>query len=58
MKENKDKQKINAQKALEEAAQRKKNMQKTKLPKELDGRDGPEPTRYDDWEKNGIVSDF
>ena len=33
-------------------------MQKTKLPKEFDGRDGPEPTRYDDWEKNGIVSDF
>jgi hypothetical protein len=58
MTENKDKQKINAQKALEEAEQRKKNMQKTKLPKELDGRDGPEPTRYDDWEKNGIVSDF
>ena len=58
MTENKDKQKINAQKALEEAVQRKKNMQKTKLPKELDGRDGPEPTRYDDWEKNGIVSDF
>jgi hypothetical protein len=58
MTENKDKQKINAQKALEEAAQRKKNMQKTKLPKEFDGRDGPEPTRYDDWEKNGIVSDF
>ena len=58
MTENKDKQKINAQKALEEAAQRKKNMKKTKLPKELDGRDGPEPTRYDDWEKNGIVSDF
>ena len=56
--ENKEKQKINAQKALEEAAQRKKNMQKTELPKELDGRDGPEPTRYDDWEKNGIVSDF
>jgi hypothetical protein len=27
-------------------------------PKELGGRKGPEPTRYGDWEKNGIVSDF
>lgn len=25
---------------------------------EVGGRDGPEPTRYGDWEKNGIVSDF
>lgn len=28
------------------------------LPKELGGRQGPEPTRYGDWEKKGIVSDF
>ncbi|WP_286829483.1 MULTISPECIES: DUF1674 domain-containing protein [Kordiimonas] len=28
------------------------------LPKELGGRKGPEPTRYGDWEKNGIISDF
>ena len=27
-------------------------------PKELGGRKGPEPTRYGDWEKGGIVSDF
>ena len=27
-------------------------------PKELNGRKGPEPTRYDDWEKKGIASDF
>ncbi|MDE2351115.1 MAG: DUF1674 domain-containing protein [Alphaproteobacteria bacterium] len=27
-------------------------------PKELGGRDGPEPTRFGDWEKKGIVSDF
>jgi hypothetical protein len=33
-------------------------MQKSKLPQELDGRNGPEPTRYNDWEKNGITSDF
>jgi hypothetical protein len=28
------------------------------LPPELGGQKGPEPTRYGDWEKNGIVSDF
>ena len=28
------------------------------LPKEIGGRKGPEPTRYGDWEKNGIISDF
>ena len=54
----KEKQKINAKKALEEAAERKNKLAKTKLPKELDGRDGPEPTRFNDWEKNGITSDF
>jgi len=26
--------------------------------KEIGGRKGPEPTRYGDWEKNGIISDF
>ena len=28
------------------------------LPKEYHGRDGPEPTRYADWEKKGIAVDF
>lgn len=27
-------------------------------PKEIGGRDGPEPTRYGDWENKGIISDF
>jgi hypothetical protein len=26
--------------------------------KEKDGRDGPEPVRYGDWEVKGIASDF
>ena len=26
--------------------------------KETGGQAGPEPTRYGDWEKNGIISDF
>jgi hypothetical protein len=28
------------------------------LPPELGGPKGPEPTRYGDWERKGIVSDF
>jgi hypothetical protein len=27
-------------------------------PKETGGRDGPEPVRYGDWEKNGRCIDF
>lgn len=27
-------------------------------PEEVGGRDGPEPTRYGDWEKNGRCIDF
>jgi hypothetical protein len=27
-------------------------------PKEINGRKGPEPTRYGDWESKGIASDF
>lgn len=27
-------------------------------PKEIGGPGGPEPTRYGDWEKKGIASDF
>lgn len=27
-------------------------------PKEIGGREGPEPTRYGDWEVKGIASDF
>jgi hypothetical protein len=30
----------------------------TATPKEIGGRDGPEPTRYGDWEKNGRCIDF
>ncbi len=29
-----------------------------KKKKEIGGADGPEPTRYGDWEKKGITSDF
>lgn len=28
------------------------------VPKEIGGRDGPDPTRYGDWEKAGRCIDF
>lgn len=47
-----------AQRALAEAKARRENASADTLPTELGGRKGPEPTRYGDWEKKGIVSDF
>lgn len=48
-----------AQRALAEAeARREKAAKSNALPKELGGRDGPEPVRYGDWEKKGIAVDF
>ncbi len=38
------------------AAEREKNA--PPKPKEIGGPQGPEPTRYGDWEKKGIASDF
>jgi hypothetical protein len=47
-----------AKRALAEAEERRKATKDWKLPKELGGRDGPEPVRYGDWEKKGIAVDF
>lgn len=47
-----------AQRALEEAAARRKAQGEKVLPPELGGRDGPEPVRFGDWEKKGIAVDF
>lgn len=48
-----------AQRALAEAEERRKQATKdAPLPKELGGRDGPEPVRYGDWEKKGLAVDF
>ena len=59
MKENKlsKKRKI-SQEALKEAAERQTSTKAPKMPREYGGRDGLEPTRYNDWEVNGIVTDF
>ena len=47
-----------AKRALAEAAERRAKAEERELPKELGGRDGPEPVRYGDWEKKGIAIDF
>jgi len=33
-------------------------IKQTQAPGEQEGPKGPEPTRYGDWERKGIVSDF
>src|SRR6478672_6520742 len=49
-----------AQRALAEAEQRRQAAaaQAKAAPKELQGPKGPEPTRFGDWERKGIASDF
>jgi hypothetical protein len=49
-----------AQRALAEAAERrqKRDAEAQGQPKELGGKDGPDPVRYGDWENGGIASDF
>lgn len=47
-----------AQRALAEAEERRKAAAKAAPPKELGGRDGPEPVRFGDWENKGIAVDF
>lgn len=47
-----------AKRALAEAEARRKAAKDKPMPKELGGRDGPEPVRYGDWEKKGIAVDF
>jgi hypothetical protein len=47
-----------AERANQEAAERRAKEIATQLPPELGGPKGPEPTRYGDWERKGIVSDF
>ncbi len=49
-----------ARRALAEAEERRRIAAKTEKPRprELGGRDGPDPARYGDWEKKGIAIDF
>ena len=45
------------QRALAEAEARRARPEPQR-PREFNGRDGPDPVRYGDWEVKGIASDF
>jgi hypothetical protein len=49
-----------AQRALAEAEARRaeRDQKSNEQPKERNGRGGPDPARYGDWEVKGIASDF
>ncbi len=49
-----------AERALAEAVERRARAEKEAVaaPKEVNGRGGPDPVRYGDWESRGIASDF
>jgi hypothetical protein len=47
-----------AQRALAEADARRKAAAEAAPPTEIGGPQGPEPTRYGDWERKGIAVDF
>lgn len=47
-----------AKRALAEAEARRAAAAAQNLPPEQGGPKGPEPTRYGDWEKKGLTSDF
>ena len=53
-----DKLTAQAKRALAEAEARRIIQETKPLPQEVNGRDGPEPTRFGDWENKGITSDF
>jgi hypothetical protein len=47
-----------AKRALAEAEERRRAEREAANATEVGGRDGPDPVRYGDWEKDGIASDF
>jgi hypothetical protein len=47
-----------AKRALFEAEERRKNKAEMIMPTEINGSKYPEPTRFSDWEKKGIICDF
>ena len=47
-----------AQRALAEAQARRDREAASPRPPEVDGRNGPEPVRYGDWESKGLACDF
>jgi hypothetical protein len=47
-----------AKRALQEAAERRRHQSSETSPKEINGREGPDPVRFGDWEKKGLAIDF
>ncbi len=49
-----------AKRALAEAEERRRRAEAEAVtrPREIGGRNGPDPTRYGDWEKKGVAIDF
>jgi hypothetical protein len=47
-----------AARALAEAEARRAAAPPPERPREVGGRDGPEPVRFGDWERRGIAVDF
>lgn len=49
-----------AQRALAEAEERRRKALEAQehAPKEIGGREGPDPARYGDWEVKGVAVDF
>ncbi len=47
-----------ALRALAEAEARRRAAAAVVPPREIGGREGPEPVRYGDWERRGIAVDF
>lgn len=47
-----------AKRALAEAEERRAAARAEEQAKEVGGPSGPEPTRFGDWERKGIASDF
>jgi len=49
-----------AQRALAEAEERRRKLMEAQrqAPKEIGGREGPDPARYGDWEVKGLAIDF
>jgi hypothetical protein len=47
-----------ARRALAEAEERRRRRADPAAPREIGGREGPDPVRYGDWEVKGLASDF
>ncbi|WP_173934055.1 DUF1674 domain-containing protein [Chelativorans sp. Marseille-P2723] len=47
-----------ALRALKEAEERRSRAEAVSRPREIGGREGPDPVRFGDWEVKGMATDF